>query len=73
MPTTKMSKLALSRKRFMNSSRFQSANYMFKKQREKRTCVVLQPLKEEELSKSDLELISKEIMLISQQGEHIGV
>jgi hypothetical protein len=33
----------------------------------------LEPLKETELSKSDLELISKEIMLISQQGEHIGV
>jgi hypothetical protein len=33
----------------------------------------LEPLKENELSKSDLELISKEIMLISQQGEHIGV
>jgi hypothetical protein len=33
----------------------------------------LEPLKEKELSKSDKELISKEIMLISQQGEHIGV
>jgi hypothetical protein len=33
----------------------------------------LQPLKEEELTPSELELISKEIMLISQQGEHIGV
>jgi hypothetical protein len=33
----------------------------------------LEPLKEKELSKSDLELISKEIMLISQQGEHISV
>jgi hypothetical protein len=33
----------------------------------------LEPLKENELSKSDVELISKEIMLISQQGEHIGV
>jgi hypothetical protein len=33
----------------------------------------LEPLKENELSKSDKELISKEIMLISQQGEHIGV
>jgi hypothetical protein len=33
----------------------------------------LEPLKETELSKIDLELISKEIMLISQQGEHIGV
>jgi hypothetical protein len=33
----------------------------------------LEPLKENELSKRDLELISKEIMLISQQGEHIGV
>ena len=33
----------------------------------------LEPLKENELSKNDLELISKEIMLISQQGEHIGV
>jgi len=33
----------------------------------------LQPLKEEELASSDLELISNEIMLISQQGEHIGV
>jgi hypothetical protein len=33
----------------------------------------LEPLKENELSKSDLELISKEIMLISQQGEHISV
>ncbi len=33
----------------------------------------LEPLKEKELSKKDRELISKEIMLISQQGEHIGV
>jgi hypothetical protein len=33
----------------------------------------LEPMKENELSKNDLELISKEIMLISQQGEHIGV
>ncbi len=33
----------------------------------------LEPLKETELSKTDLELISKEILLISQQGEHIGV
>jgi hypothetical protein len=33
----------------------------------------LEPLKEKELSKKDKELISKEIMLISQQGEHIGV
>ncbi len=33
----------------------------------------LEPLKETELSKTDLELISKEIMLISQQGEPIGV
>ena len=33
----------------------------------------LEPLKENELSKSDSELISKEIMLISQQGEHLSV
>ncbi len=33
----------------------------------------LEPLKETELSKVDLESISKEIMLISQQGKHIGV
>jgi hypothetical protein len=33
----------------------------------------LEPLKETELSKADLELISKEILLISQQGKHIGV
>ena len=33
----------------------------------------LEPLKETELSKTDLELISREILLISQQGEHIGV
>ncbi|MCL5877026.1 MAG: RimK-like ATPgrasp N-terminal domain-containing protein [Candidatus Bathyarchaeota archaeon] len=33
----------------------------------------LEPLKETELSKADLKLISKEIMLISQQGNHIGV
>ena len=32
----------------------------------------LQPLKENELSQCDLELISKEIMLISQQGEHFS-
>ncbi|HEX7482364.1 MAG TPA: RimK-like ATPgrasp N-terminal domain-containing protein [Candidatus Bathyarchaeia archaeon] len=32
----------------------------------------LEPMKETELSKNDLELISKEIMLISQQGEHIS-
>jgi hypothetical protein len=33
----------------------------------------LQPLKEQDLSSSDLELISKEIMLFSQQGEQVGV
>jgi RimK-like ATPgrasp N-terminal domain len=33
----------------------------------------LQPMKENELSQCDLELISKEIMLISQQGEHFSV
>jgi hypothetical protein len=33
----------------------------------------LEPLKENELSKSDLEIISKEIMLISQQDEHLSV
>lgn len=33
----------------------------------------LQPIKEEELTPNDLEIISKEIMLISQQGEYIGV
>lgn len=33
----------------------------------------LQPLKQKELTSSDLELISKEIMLFSQQGEQVGV
>ncbi len=33
----------------------------------------LEPLKENNLSQSNLELISKEIMLISQQGEHLSV
>jgi hypothetical protein len=33
----------------------------------------LEPLKETELAKRDLEVISREILLISQQGEHIGV
>jgi hypothetical protein len=33
----------------------------------------LQPIKENELQMCDLELISKEIMLISQQGEHVSV
>jgi hypothetical protein len=33
----------------------------------------LEPLKENELSKNDLEIISKEIMLISQQDEHLIV
>lgn len=33
----------------------------------------LQPLKEQELDSSDLQLISKEIMLFSQQGEQVGV
>ncbi len=33
----------------------------------------LEHLKQTELSKTDLELISKEIMLISQQGKHISV
>ena len=32
----------------------------------------LQPMKENELSQCELELISKEIMLISQQGEHVS-
>jgi hypothetical protein len=33
----------------------------------------LQPVKQKELANGDLELISKEIMLFSQQGEHVGV
>jgi hypothetical protein len=33
----------------------------------------LEPLKETELARKDVELISKEIMLISQQGEHLSV
>jgi RimK-like ATPgrasp N-terminal domain len=33
----------------------------------------LEPMKESDLSKSDLELISSEIMLISQQDEHLSV
>ena len=33
----------------------------------------LEPLKEKDLSKSDLELISREIMLIPQQGERLSV
>jgi hypothetical protein len=33
----------------------------------------LEPLKETELSQTELELISREIMLISQQGEHFSV
>ncbi len=33
----------------------------------------LQPLKEEEITPTDLKMISNEIMLISQQGDHIGV
>ncbi len=33
----------------------------------------LQPLKEQDLASSDIELISKEIMLFSQQGEQVGV
>ncbi len=33
----------------------------------------LQPIDEQELSKSDLEVISREILLISQQGDHLSV
>ena len=33
----------------------------------------LEPLKEKDLSKSDLELVSREIMLIPQQGERLSV
>jgi hypothetical protein len=33
----------------------------------------LEPLNETQLSKSDVETISKEILLISQQGEHLSV
>ena len=33
----------------------------------------LEPLKETELSKADLDVISKEILLISQQDEHFSV
>ncbi len=33
----------------------------------------LEPLKETELSRKDVETISKEILLISQQGEHLSV
>jgi hypothetical protein len=43
------------------------------KTKEKAFLCGLEPLKENELAKKDLELISKEIMLISQQGEHLSV
>jgi len=33
----------------------------------------LQPVNKEELSEKDLQIISKEVMLISEQGEHFGV
>jgi hypothetical protein len=33
----------------------------------------LEPLNETQLSKSDIETVSKEILLISQQGEHLSV
>jgi hypothetical protein len=33
----------------------------------------LQPVSKEELSEIDLQQISKEVMLISEQGEHFGV
>ncbi len=33
----------------------------------------LQPVKQKELASNDLEMISKEIMLFSQQGEHVSV
>ena len=43
------------------------------KTKEKAFLCGLEPLKENELAKKDVELISKEIMLISQQGEHLSV
>jgi hypothetical protein len=43
------------------------------KTKEKAFLCGLEPLKENELAKKDLELISKEIMLISQQDEHLSV
>jgi hypothetical protein len=33
----------------------------------------LEPLNETQLSKNDIEIVSKEILLISQQGEHLSV
>jgi hypothetical protein len=33
----------------------------------------LQPLSKEELSGQDLHMISREVSLISEQGEHFGV
>ena len=33
----------------------------------------LQPVSKEELSEQDLKMISKEVLLISEQGEHFGV
>ena len=62
-----------SRKKFMNSSKFQSANFTFKKHEDKAYLCGLQPVSKEELSEQDLQMISKEVLLISEQGEHFGV
>jgi hypothetical protein len=45
----------------------------FQKLEEKAFLCGVEPLEKNELSKSDLELISKEIKLISQQDEHLSV
>ena len=48
-------------------------NLHIQKTRDKAYLCGLQPVRKEELSEQDLQQISKEVSLISEQGEHFGV
>jgi hypothetical protein len=48
-------------------------NLHIQKTRDKAYLCGLQPVGKEELTEKDLQLISKEVSLISEQGEHFGV
>ena len=56
-----------------SSSKFQSVNCTYKKPMDKAYLCGLQPVRKEELSDKDLQMISREVSLISEQGEPFGV
>jgi RimK-like ATPgrasp N-terminal domain len=60
-------------KRVFNTFKIPVCNLHIQKTVDKAYLCGLQPVSKEELSEIDLQQISKEVMLISEQGEHFGV